>query len=137
MPSEPDPIPRDWPEAAEDAAQFFLYRAQFGAAGLQVTLSADEIRGMLAAPPDPDTLTPKLVEALAEAYRRDCEQAKAELRMAAAIGEPRDPPEQLWLLHRAAFLERPERSPLRLAAEQFTPARPGWWSRLLGKLRGS
>jgi hypothetical protein len=137
MPSEPDPIPRDWPEAAEDAAQFFLYRAQVGAAHLQVTLSAEEIRGMLAAPPDPDGLTAKLTAALAEAFRRDCAQAEAELRMAAAIGEPRDPPDLLWVRHRAAFLERPERSPLRLAAEQFEPVRPGWWSRLWGKLRGS
>jgi hypothetical protein len=56
--------------------------------------------------------------------------------MAAALGEPRDPPDTIWVLHRGAFLDRPERSPLRVAAEQFVPKRPGWWSRLLGKLRG-
>lgn len=135
-PRHTDPIPGDWPEDAEDAALFFLHRAQAGAAHLQITLTSEEISAMLAPPADPDGLTAQLIDALGEAYRHDCEHAKAELKMAAAIGEPRDPPDQLWVRHRGAFLARPEDSPLRRAAEQFEPVRPGWWSRLLGKLRG-
>jgi hypothetical protein len=131
-----NPIPSDWPEEAEDAAQFFLYRAQVGAASLQDLLTATEINGMLAAPRSPDTITDRLVAALAEAYRRDCAQAKVEMNMAEALGETRPAPDALWELHREAFLARPEPSPLRLAAERFVPARPGWWASLLGKLRG-
>ncbi len=131
-----DPFPSGWPEAAEDAALFFLYRAQVGAAARKDLLTAEEIYSLLVDPPASDALTDRLVAALAEAYRHDCEQAQVELRMAEAIGETRAPPDELWGLHRAAFLARPERSALRLAAERFVPARPGWWARLLGKLRG-
>lgn len=132
----PDPIPSDWPEAAEDAALFFVYRAQVGAAFRSDRLSPEDIRAFLVPRPD-EPLTARLVAALAGAYRRDCDQAKAELTMAAALGEHRDPPEQVWLRHRAALLARPEASPLRTAVERFTPVRPTWWTRLLRKLRGS
>src|SRR3990167_3595984 len=108
------------PEPVEDAVQFFLYRVQVGAALAGDRLTAEEIGSLLGPPPrDPDSLRPRLLAALAAAWRREGDQARNAARKAAALGEAHDPPRDAWRRQRAVLLAGAPASRLREAVGAF------------------